>query len=125
MKEDLSADLLATLGEDDFIRLVEVHGGLHLYIPTDLSRSELPTAIGMDAAARLSKKYSPSYIRVPVAKEVRAVRYHIDGATNREIARRLGITENSVNRLLKRARTKDPKKVRPKKDTGQIDMFEA
>ncbi|MCY1669320.1 sigma factor-like helix-turn-helix DNA-binding protein [Rhizobium sp. SL86] len=123
MPEDLTQELKDTLGDDGFFRLVEVHAGVRLYIPSDPDRSELPAAIGADAAVRLSKMFPGGYIRVPLAREFRAVRYHKAGATNREIAKRLGLTEGGVDRLLKRARAKKLVERKTRKDPRQIEMF--
>jgi len=121
--EDLFNDLLALLGEDGFFSLVEAHAGVRLYVPADLSRSELSATIGNDAAHRLAKSYPGGYIRVPLAREFRARRYVSDELSNRDIAKRLGLTESGVERLLKRARKQKPLGPRRKKDPRQIEMF--
>jgi len=121
--EDLTNDLLALLGDDGFYALVEAHAGVRLYVPSDPDRSELPSTIGVDGAYRLAKAYPGGYIRVPLAREFRARRYVDAEMSNRDIARRLGLTESGVERLLKRARKREPLQPRRKKDPRQIEMF--
>lgn len=123
MAEDLTLDLLSTLGEDGFFSLVEAHAGVRLYVPSDPERSELSSTIGLEAAYRLAKAYPGGYIRVPLAREFRARRYVDAEMSNRDIAKRLGLTESGVERLLKRARKREPLKSRRKTDPRQIEMF--
>lgn len=123
-REDLTVDLIELLGDDGFLALIEACPGWRLYIPDDLERSNLPELVGMDNAHRLCKRYRCTYIRVPVAKDVRALRYRHDGSTNRQIAVRLGMTETGVEKLFKRLRKAKPGKVpRSRKDPRQLDMF--
>lgn len=124
MNDDLTSELMAALGEDGFFRLTEAHGGTRLYVPEDPARSELPSTIGFDNTFRLSKLFPGGYIRVPLAREFRAIRYRNNGTSNRDIARKLGITESGVDNLIRRVRNKEPGKIRAKKDPRQIDMFE-
>ncbi len=123
MSENLAPDLLELLGEEAFFALVEAHAGIRLYVPADPHRSKLPETIGHDAALRLARAYPGGYIRVPLAREFRTVRYTRSGMTNSEIARRLGVTERGVEQLLKRARTQEPVRRPRKKDPRQLDMF--
>nr|WP_153315427.1 sigma factor-like helix-turn-helix DNA-binding protein [Agrobacterium tumefaciens] len=115
--------MLSTLGEDGFFSLVEAHAGVRLYVPSDPERSELSSTIGVDAAYRLAKAYPGGYIRVPLAREFRARRYVDAEMSNRDIAKRLGLTESGVERLLKRARKREPLKSRRKTDPRQMEMF--
>lgn len=126
MAEDLSADLLALLGDDGFFALTEAYPGIRLYVPIDISNSELPKAIGDDYAARLARRYSPAYISVPIAREFRALRRRKDGLGNREIALQLGVSERAVERIFARVKERRPEKLPPKqrkKDPRQIEMF--
>ena len=123
MSEELTADLLELLGDDGFFSLVEALGGLRVYIPGDINRSELPTQIGYETSARLSKAYTNGYIRVPLAREFRVRRYIDAGMSNRDIAIRFGLTEAGVAKLIKRARERKPLPSRRKKDPRQIEMF--
>lgn len=123
MAIDDKIDLYSTLGEEGYFALVEAHAGVRLYVPHDIDRSELPATIGVDNAHRLAKAIPGGYIRVPLAREFRARRYVEAQLSNREIAKRFGMTESGVETLLKRARKREPLKSRRKKDPRQIDMF--
>lgn len=123
MNEDLVAELLDTLGPDGFYALVEAHAGVRLYVPADPDRSDLSESIGHEHAKRLSKVFPCGYIKVPLAREFRALRYRENGMSNRQIARRLGLTESGVEKLLKRARLTQPGRGSRPKDTRQMDLF--
>lgn len=123
MSEESTADLMELLGADGFYSLVEALGGLRIYVPGDLTRSELPAQIGYEAAARLSKAYTNGYIKVPLAREFRVRRYIEAKMSNRDIAKRFGLTEAGVAKLIRRARQKEPLPPRRKKDPRQIEMF--
>lgn len=123
MREDLAAELMATLSEDDFFALVEAYAGVRLYVPADPTRSDLPEAIGMKAALHLAREWPGGYIKVPLAREFRARRYVENGMTNRAVAQRLGLTESAVERLLKRIRDKKPVLRARKKLPGQTELF--
>lgn len=123
MSDDLTQDLISSLGEDGFLKLVEAHAGTRLYVPADPDRSDLPATIGYENAARLAKVYPGGYLRIPLAREMRAIRYHRDGATNGDIARRLGLTEPGVQKLLQRARSKKLVERKSRTDPRQIEMF--
>jgi hypothetical protein len=117
---DLTAELMDALGVEGFIALTEAHGGIRLYVPVEPQGSLLASDIGFDHAARLSKLFPGSYIRVPLAREVRAQHYRSLGESNGKIARRLGLTETGVDKLFRRS----PNTIgRPKKDPRQIEMF--
>jgi hypothetical protein len=126
MSEDLSADLLHLLGDDGFFTLTEAYPGIRLYVPVDISNSELPKIVGNEVAERLVRRYGSDYISVPVAREFRALRRRSLGLGNREIARQLGVGERAIERLFARVKNKRPEKLPPKprkKDPRQIEMF--
>ena len=107
MSEDrLSAELLALLGEEDFLRLAEAYGGSRLYVPENEEGTALFKAVGAEAARKLSRRYSRAYLRIPLARAARARQYRQQGLSNAEIAKRLGMTESGVDRLF--ARMDDP-----------------
>ncbi len=120
---DLTAELLDTLGLEGFLKLTEAHAGTSLYVPQTPETSKLAEQIGVDNTARLSKAYAGGYIRVPLAREHRARRYREDGLNNSQIARRLGITESGVGRLFKRKPTARKASV-SKQDPRQSDFFD-
>lgn len=123
MSEDLTQELLHTLGEDGFFVLVEAHAGMRLYIPADPDRSDLPGTIGIEYATHLSNLFRGGYIKVPLAREFRALRYRDRGLSNKDVARKLGLTENGVERLFNRARKTKPGRGKKPKDTRQIELF--
>lgn len=117
---DLTGELQELLGDEGFLKLTDVHGGIRVYIPKVAHGSALASEIGVDNTARLSKMFSGGYIRVPVAREFRARHYRAHGESNAMIARRLGLTETGVEKLFRRA----PKeRAAAKKDLRQIEMF--
>ena len=120
MKEaGLSAMLLDLLGADDFVRLAEKRGGTRLFVPAS-GWSDLAQIIGEDAARKLAARWGGDYIRVPLAREVRARHYRAHGASNAEIALKLGMTETGVNRLFKAMPNKP---VKGSCDSRQGDLF--
>lgn len=127
MSDDLTQELLEMLGEDAFLALVEARGGIRLFVPEDPTDSQLIDIIGGQAAHRLARKYGRCYIKVPLARTMRALRMVRQGKTNTEVALHLRITESGVEKLLMRARkgeiVKRPKPPR-KVDAGQMDLFE-
>lgn len=103
MIDRLSQELPALLGDAAFVALAEAFGGTRLYVPQTIGEDhEIAQAIGLDAARRLSRRHSPSWIRVPLAREARARHYRAQGLSNAAIARRLGITETGVDKLFRR-----------------------
>lgn len=116
----LSDELIALLGEPDFVRLVEAYGGIRLYVPVGATATQLSEALGETVAARLATRYACCHIRVPLARDLRARHYREAGLSNAEIARKLGITESGVVKLFGRT----PKQYRRKRaDPRQIDLF--
>ncbi|WP_160009814.1 hypothetical protein [Rhizobium sp. 18055] len=117
---ELTDELMDALGEEGFLKLIEVHGGIRLYIPKNAPASKLSSEIGSENTARLSNMFSGEYISVPLAREFRANHYRAQGESNAMIARRLGLTESGVERIFSRV----PKPIGGrKKDPRQIEMF--
>ena len=94
----LSAVLLSLLGPAGLIALAEKCGGRRLYVPA-AAQGPFAREIGEPAARRLCDHYAGRYIRVPLARELRARHYRAAGCSNAEIARRLGMSESGVDRL--------------------------
>lgn len=96
-------DLIDLLGEPAFVALAETFGGTRLYVPTTIGADHaIARAIGLPAAQRLSQRLAPDQITVPLARDIRARHYRAQKLSKAEVARRLGMTENGVQRLLKR-----------------------
>lgn len=115
----LSAVLLEILGPEDFVRLAEYRGGTRLYVPAG-EGAKLAEAIGTEATRALVDRFAGSYIRVPLAREQRARQYRAAGASNAEIARRLGMSESGVDRLFNAMPNKPAK---ASYDPRQGDLF--
>lgn len=115
----LSDILLEMLGPQDFVRLAEYRGGTRLYVPAG-EGATLAKAIGTEATRALVDRFAGSYIRVPLARELRARQYRAAGASNAEIARRLGMSESGVDRLFNAMPNKPAK---GSYDPRQGDLF--
>ena len=102
----LIAEIIETIGEDGLVRLAEAFGGTRLYVPVGVVASllsdNLTEIIGAEAARALSERFAPDSIRVPLAREYRARHYLTMGKTYPQIARALGMTETSVEKMFKR-----------------------
>lgn len=121
MREDkrLSDVLLELLGPAGLVALAEARGGTRLYVPASGDHS-LARDIGAAAAQTLARRYGGDYIRVPLARELRARHYRAAGASNAEIARRLGMSESGVDRLFNAMPNKP---VKGSNDPRQGDLF--
>lgn len=120
VEDRLSSELLALLGERDFLRLVEAYGGTRLLVPNLSATESLVAAIGAEAVRALQSRHAQSTIRVPLARALRARHYRAKGASNAEIARRLGITETGVDKLFGRMKDRPAK---GSSDPRQADFF--
>lgn len=114
-------ELLDLLGPDDFLRLVEAHGGTRLYVPRTDNGSALPDEIGLEAVEKLQALRAGEWIRVPLAREWRARQYRANGLSNAKIAVKLGLTETGVNKLFFRMEDKPAKGSAP--DPRQMNLF--
>lgn len=111
-------ELEMLIGEDAFVRLAEAFGGTRLFVPTKTTaRHEIAKAIGLDAARTMSARLAPDVVRVPLAREKRALHYRATGRSNAQIARSLGITESGVEKLFKRQPDA------PTKGSAQLRLF--
>lgn len=98
-----TSELETVIGPEAFLDLAQAFGGTRLYVPATMTKEhEIAVAIGMPAARVLSERFAPDVIRVPLAREARARSYRQAGASYAQIARRLGITETSVEKLFRR-----------------------
>lgn len=100
---ELLNELQAMLGEECFVQLTQAFGGTRLFIPKKLDEDhEIVRAIGDEAARRLSRRCAGATLRIPLAREQRALHYRGLGLSNAAIARKLGITETGVEKLFLR-----------------------
>lgn len=99
------SELIEVIGEAAVIKLAEHFGGTRLYVPITIYEDhEIAQAIGFEEAVALSARMAPDYVRVPLARDLRARHYRNTGMSNAKIAVRLGMTETSVDKLFKRLR---------------------
>jgi hypothetical protein len=98
-KQRRGDELLLLIGPSALVRLAEAHGGTRLYVPVSAERTGLTRLLGEEAVEKLVRRYGRDYILVPLARELRARHYRAAGASNGDIARRLGITERAVERI--------------------------
>jgi hypothetical protein len=123
MSEELIFDdLLEMLGEAGVLRLVEAYAGLRQFIPKDPENSDVTARLGIEITTLLAKAYGGNTIPVPLARTFRARIYRDSGMSNREIAARLGLTENGVQKIFIREK-KAGRPLKSKRDHRQLDLF--
>ncbi|MBX9873368.1 MAG: helix-turn-helix domain-containing protein [Beijerinckiaceae bacterium] len=97
-------ELSRRLSPGPLLALIEAEGGCSVYVPVEPNQGmPLARAIGLDAARSLAAEWGGDYITVPLARAWRVRVYRSEGATQRQIARRLGISESQVWKLLRDA----------------------
>jgi len=108
-------DLVRSIGAGAVLALIEADGGSRVFVPKQPDQATpLSRAIGLDAARVLAAEWGGDYLSVPLARAWRVRVYRAEGATQRAIARRLGITEGQVWKLLRDA---------GRTGAAQMDMF--
>lgn len=96
--------LVATLGSREAaLRLIEARGGLTIYVPHNIDRSDLAAELGEALLSRLVAEHGGNYLRVPLAKAWRAQCYRSQGLSHAAIAARLQMTEEGVRKTLRLA----------------------
>lgn len=96
--------LARLIGPRKLLDLIEAEGGTRAFIPKGPNQATpIARAIGLDAARSLAAALGGEYLRVPLARAWRVRIYRTEGQTHRAIARRLGITESQVAKLLQDA----------------------
>ena len=81
--------------------MIEAHGGTRVYVPKDINQnSAARLALPLPEARRLGAEYGGEHILVPIARAWRVRLYRAAGMTYPAIARKLGITERAVGRIL-------------------------
>jgi len=122
--EDFSEELLALLGEEAFVALVERHGGEKIFVPSVRDSAELVATLGAEAAAKLQRVHGGNKVNIPLARALRARKYRGDGMSDREIARALGMTVSGVERLFRRMPDRPARRGKRKPDPRQMRLFE-
>ena len=106
--DDRVAELIELIGKDATIALVDNFGGMRLYLSAQMRpNNKVVRAIGLEAAQALAGRFSPDVIRVPVARELRALHYRSQVMSYGKIAHRLGIVEPSVDRMFQRIKRRN------------------
>lgn len=106
----LLTHLHAVLGEVGFVHFCQALGGTRVYVPYKLrDENEIVKAVGRELADKLARAMAPCHIRVPLARRERALHFYMQGLSNAQIARKLGITETGVEKLLRREPDLPPK----------------
>lgn len=96
--------LTEAIGADATLRLIEEHGGTRVYVPKDINQgSAARLGIPLSAARALSERFGGEQVLVPIARAWRVRLYRAQGMTLPVIARRLGVHERAVRRILSNA----------------------
>ncbi|MBX9595079.1 MAG: hypothetical protein K2X46_11995 [Roseomonas sp.] len=113
--------LSGIIGADATLRLVEERGGTSIFVPREVNQaSPLAQLVGLGNARRLSEVYGGDYIAVPLLRWWRVRVEKARGLKDREIARKLVMTEGQVSRLLRAAA---PPPAPPPGPSPQPDLF--
>ena len=89
------------IGASAALAMIEAHGGTRVYVPKDINQnSAARLALPLPEARRLGEAYGGEHILVPIARAWRVRMYRAAGMTYPAIARKLGITERAVGRIL-------------------------
>lgn len=99
-ENDLERQIIALIGEDEAFILFENHGGTRVFFPCrDWENSVAFEGLSKEAAYTLSKEFGRDYVRIPLARKFRCLRYCQDGLSERQAAKRLGMTEAGIGRI--------------------------
>lgn len=112
--------LARCLGAGGLFKLIEAHGGTRLYIAqAPKEGSDLVQLLGLEAAEKLAADWGGDYLRVPLARAWFARCLLAQGHTQRDIARHMRTTENTVRLLLQSAGAEAQT---PRQDKRQIGL---
>jgi len=96
--------LIELVGEDAALRLVERYGGVRIEVPKKITEtSEIVRSTGLAPAtlAPLAAHHGAERITLPICREWRVRIYRLrERQSYAQIARRLGMVENTVWRIL-------------------------
>jgi DNA-binding NarL/FixJ family response regulator len=109
------ARLVAIVGPEAALALVEARGGTRIYVGEAIEGRTVADIIGVEPAARLAEAYGRETVKVPLAREWRVLVYKARGLSYREIALKAGCSENTVWETLSRHR----------QTRAQLDLFKA
>ncbi|MEM7642970.1 MAG: helix-turn-helix domain-containing protein [Pseudomonadota bacterium] len=101
------ADFVEILGIAGTVQFLLHFGGTEVYLPPHPSgRSRLERLIGADAIRALSARSAALSVDVPLANTWIAAVLTANGATTRQVARHLRVTERTARRWRQKARTR-------------------
>ena len=96
--------LTRIVGAAAALRMIEAHAGTRVYVPKDINQnSAARLALPLHEARRLGEAFGGEHILVPIARAWRVRIYRQAGMTYPVIARKLGITDRAVGRILTEA----------------------
>ncbi len=99
--QDTLGMLIRLAGQDAAFLIVENWPGQRLFIPKNARPGHrLSNLIGIDAANALCAEFGGLLIKVPLARSWRARVYFERGWSNSRIGLKLGISDNTVVRIL-------------------------
>ncbi|GGG30850.1 hypothetical protein GCM10010964_18460 [Caldovatus sediminis] len=97
--------LAALIGGEATLRLIEAHGGTRIFVPARPNQGHpLARTIGLEAARALAAEWGSTWLKVPLCRHWRVRVYRARGESYKAIARRLGMDESGVWRILHAAR---------------------
>ncbi len=106
--------LIECLGVADTVRLIEISGGLTIWVPSGVGnsssalRAHFDLEYGPDLARKLVRYFGGGSIKVPLAPKWRTAFYAGQGMAHQAIARKLNCSYGTVLRRLR----PDPKAAR-------------
>lgn len=108
------APLVALIGDDAALRLLEARGGTRVYVSDPEEGRALADIVGLDAAAAMRRKYGATRVKLPVGRQWRVLCYKAMGLSRPKIALRAGCSETTVDDIVKR---------HGRPATTQLDLF--
>lgn len=90
--------LLASLGEKEYLRLIECAGGLIMTVPgiDEVANSPWVNQVTLPILRKLARQYPGLRIEIPIDREFRCKMYLLYGYSDRRIARLLMMPEKRV-----------------------------
>lgn len=96
------ARLVEIIGPEAAMRLIEARGGTRVYLSDAGEGRTVSDIVGVDAAAKLNAIYGRDKFKVPLARDWRVLCYRQQGLSYRQMALRVGCSENGVGNILRR-----------------------
>ena len=117
-------ELVDVIGLTAALKLVEAHGGTHIWVPKHARLGHwLAILIGLEALERLCAYYDSTQVEIPLcAKMLRMIKERAivaefeQGASNNQLARKHGTTDRTIRRIRQRAGNAVP--------VVNLDLFE-